>query len=141
MPLEIKDTGGTSGAGSGGQFVQEVLSKHGFTRPGFTLPFELAEMTTRLAESLCLTGVHAPTAMRSRFRRYGSAVLAKRAKKLDKAAQANKEEAKITANRILAKLREQEAGLTKPKPPHQKQLEYLWSRLDKVVTGWGKDSR
>jgi len=57
---------------------------------------------------------------------------------LDKAGQAIKDEAKITANRILDKLREQEAGLTKSKPPHLKG-EHLWSRLDKVVTGWGKD--
>jgi len=97
-------------------------------------------MTTRLAESLCLSGVRALPAIRIRCRRYASAVLAKRAKKWDKVAQTNKEEAKITANRILTKLREQEAGLTKPKPSHQKD-EQLWSRLDKVVTGWGKDSR
>lgn len=57
---------------------------------------------------------------------------------MDKTGQANKEEAKITSIRILDKLREQEAGLTKPKPPHQK-VEHLWSRLDKIVTGWGKD--
>jgi len=106
----------------------------------FTLPFKLAEMTTRLAESLCLSGVRALPAIRIRVRRYASAVLAKRAKILDKVAQANKEEAKITAKRILVKLREQEAGLTKPKPPHRKE-DHLWSRLDKVVTGWGKDSR
>ena len=97
-------------------------------------------MSTRLAESLCLIGVHALPAIRIRFRRYTSGVFAKRAKNWDKVTQANKEEAKITAKRILVKLREQEAGLTKPKPPHLKQ-EYLWSRLDKVVTGWGKDSR
>jgi len=54
--------------------------------------------------------------------------------------QSNKEEAKVTASRILDKLREQEAGLAKPKPSHQR-AEHLWSRLDKVVTGWGKDSR
>ena len=97
-------------------------------------------MSTRLAEPLCLSGVRALPAIRIRFRRYGSAVLTKRTKKWDKAAQVNKEEAKITASRILAKLREQEAGLTKPKPPHLKE-DHLWSRLDKIVTGWGKDSR
>ena len=126
-------------AGSGVQVVC-LSTKHGFTRSSFTFPFELAEMTTRLAKSLCLTGVHALPAIRIRFRRYASTVFAKRAKKWDMASQTNKEEAKITAKRILNKLREQEADLTKPKPPHLKQ-EYLWSRLDKVVTGWGKDSR
>jgi hypothetical protein len=94
----------------------------------------------RLTGSRCLSGVRALPAIRIRFRRYASAVLAKRAKKLDKVAQANREEAKTTANRILVKLREQEAALTKPKPPHLKN-EHLWSRLDEVVTGWGKDSR
>jgi hypothetical protein len=97
-------------------------------------------MTTRLAESLCLGGVRALPAIRIRFRGYASAVLAKRVKKLDKVTQANSEEAKITANRILGKLREQETGLTKSKAPHLKK-EHLWSTLDKVVTGWGKDSR
>ena len=95
-------------------------------------------MSTRLAESLCLRDVHALPAIRIHFRRYVSAAPAKRARKLDKAGQANKEAAKITASRILDKLREQEAGLTKPKPPHQKE-DSLWSRLDNVVSGWGKD--
>jgi inhibitor of KinA sporulation pathway (predicted exonuclease) len=97
-------------------------------------------MTARLAEPLCLRGARALPAIRIQFKRYSSATLAKRGKKLEKVAQANREEAKITASRILDKLREQEAGLTKPKPPHQKE-EHPWSRLDKVVTGWGKDSR
>lgn len=98
-------------------------------------------MTTRLAKSLSLRGVRVLPAIRIQFRRYASAALAKRAKKKDKGAQANREEAKITANRILGKLREQEAGLAKSKPPHLREGQLLLSRLDKVITGWGKDSR
>lgn len=113
-----------------------VLSKHGSS----ALTFRAEKMTTRLAEPLCLRGVLALPAIRIRFRHYTSTVLEKRAKKSDKATQANKEEAKMAANRIFRKLKEQELGLTKPRPPHLKD-EHIWSTLDKVVTGWGKDSR
>lgn len=113
-----------------------VLSKHGSS--AFT--FRAEKMTPPLAESLCLRGVRVLPAIRIRFRHYSNTVLAKRAKKSDKVTQANKEEAKIAANRIFLKLKEQELGLTKPRPPHLKD-EHIWSRLDKVVTGWGKDSR
>jgi hypothetical protein len=119
--------------GEGGQVVVK-LSKHGFAPATFLA----AKMTARMAESFCLRGARALPSMRIQFRCYTSASVAKRAKKLDKMALANREEAKTTASRILEKLKEHEAGLAKSKPPHLKE-ERLWSRLDKVVSGWGKD--